>query len=469
MMALLAWWLMASAAAAPSQKANIIFVLTDDQDIELGGVTPNTKVRKLLGEQGAVGEAFYVNTPICCPSRSEYLSGRMYHNVLNGDLSGCMHVDDKFAIFNDSFSVFPLLQSAGYRTGAFGKVINGQKNFFCKAGVPPVVNGFDWVSVPCNEGDFFTNIFFNKIDNGSHWQESLGAPADVNASWYQTAQIGNRSIEFIRDSVAMRKPFFAYLGPHAPHYSADAPPWAQNLFDGLGAPRTPAYNTSIGQADKTKAVAQNPPITDEMATWIDAHFRDRWRSIVGVDDMVGLVIAELERLQILDNTFVFYSSDHGCAERVTCRISEPCVGTRSPAAELTRLYDARLDRYKLGEWRIGCSKQHPYESDVHIPFFARGPGIAPGTRMTASEQSPPTLAHHQVPSQCFQQALFWCVSQWASTSTSRPPSSTSLASSRALNTTASPCCRCSLRALSHSWLRQSRGSCSGAAAKSLST
>ena len=44
-----------------------------------------------------------------------------------------------------------------------------------------------------------------------------------------------------------------------------------------------------------------------------------------------------------DNTYIFFSSDHG---------------------------------YKLGEWRVGCSKQHPYESDVHIPFLARGPGIA---------------------------------------------------------------------------------------------
>lgn len=49
----------------------------------------------------------------------------------------------------------------------------------------------------------------------------------------------------------------------------------------------------------------------------------------------------------------------------------------------TRLLVAGLSRYKLGEWRIGCSKQHPYESDVHIPFFARGPGIAPGTMLTA--------------------------------------------------------------------------------------
>ena len=28
----------------------------------------------------------------------------------------------------------------------------------------------------------------------------------------------------------MEKPFLAYLGPHAPHYSADAPPWAQTIY-----------------------------------------------------------------------------------------------------------------------------------------------------------------------------------------------------------------------------------------------
>lgn len=116
------------------------------------------------------------------------------------------------------------------------------------------------------------------------------------------------------------------------------------------APRTPAYNTSVGQADKTQHVAQNPPLDATAARWIDAHFRDRWRAILGVDDMVGLVLDHLERRGILASTYVFFSSDHG---------------------------------YKLGEWRIGCSKQHPMESDVHIPFFARGPGIAPGTRLSA--------------------------------------------------------------------------------------
>jgi len=204
--------------------------------------------------------------------------------------------------------------------------------------------------VPLDEGDYFTNLFFNRRPNGTEWVESLGAKSEVVDTWYQTSQIGNRSIDFIRSAVSAGKPFAAYLGPHAPHYSADAPPWATELFKDKGAPITPAYNTSVGQADKTQHIAQNPPIDAVMAHWIDEHFRDRWRSIVGVDDMIGLLDGELEALGVKDNTYMLLTSDHG---------------------------------YKLGEWRIGCSKQHPFESDVHIPFLMRGPGITPGTRMTA--------------------------------------------------------------------------------------
>ena len=202
-----------------------------------------------------------------------------------------------------------MMQSAGYRTGGFGKVINGQHKQFCVPDNQLLVTGFDWLSVPCDEGDYFTPIMFNKVDNGSHWIETLGTPTEVTASWYQTAQIGNRSLQFIRDSVAMEKPFLAYLGPHAPHYSADAPPWAQTLFSDLGAPRTPAYNTSVGQADKTRHVAQNPPINEDMEIMIDKHFRDRWRSIVGVDDMISLIWKELDTLGVLQDTYIFYSSE----------------------------------------------------------------------------------------------------------------------------------------------------------------
>ena len=309
------------------------------------------KVRERLGGEGAVGESMYIATPICCPSRTETLSGRLYTNVVEDNLGGCMHVNSTGYIFQHSSSIFPALQRAGYLTGGFGKIINGQKRVFTPPkNKAPIVNGWDWLSVPLDEGDYFGPEHFERRPNGTMWVSSLGDPKDVVDTWYQTAQIGNRSLEFIDYALSTKKPFVAYLGPHAPHYSADAPPWARDDFDGMGAPRTPAYNTSEGQDTKARHVMQNPPLDDQAAMWIDRHFRDRWRAIVGVDDMVGLVLDHLETRGVLADTYVFFSSDHG---------------------------------YKLGEWRIGCSKQHPYESDVHIPFFARGPGIAAGTRLSA--------------------------------------------------------------------------------------
>eukprot|EP00947_MAST-08B_sp_MAST-8B-sp1_P002917 g2917.t1 len=287
--------------------------MSDDQDVELGGLTPMTKTRQRLGAEGAVGESFYIATPICCPSRTETLSGRLYHNVLSDDLSGCMHVNHTKYIFEHSSSLFPALQQAGYLTGGFGKIINGQKNVFAPGGNPAkgVSSGWDWLSVPENEGDYFGSSHIEKRPaNGSKvWFSSLGQQKDVVASWYQTAQIGNRSLEFIEYAVGAGRPFVAYLGPHAPHYSADAPPWATDLFSDKSAPRTPAYNTSEGQLHKARHVAQNPALDDTAALWIDRHFRDRWRSIVGVDDMLSLVLDRLEGLGVLNNTYVFYTSE----------------------------------------------------------------------------------------------------------------------------------------------------------------
>jgi N-acetylglucosamine-6-sulfatase len=326
---------------------NIVYIMSDDQDIELGGLTPMPKLRKLLGEQGATGEAFYIATPICCPSRTETLSGRLYHNVLGDKLGGCMHVNHTHYIFDHPSAIFPALQAAGYATGGFGKLINGQGGVFQNN----FTRGWDWLSAPLDEGDYFANEFFEKRPNGTTWVSSLGKKADVVDAWHQTPQIGNRSLEFIEYAVAAKRPFVAYLGPHAPHYSADSPPWNRDAFAGLTAPRVPAYNAS-GDAISSKArhIAQNPPLDAEAEAWIDIHMRNRWRAIQGMDDMIELVMDRLAALGVLDDTYVFFSSDHG---------------------------------YKLGAWRVGCSKQHPYESDIHIPFFARGPGIAPGTVLSS--------------------------------------------------------------------------------------
>jgi len=62
-------------------KPNIVIILTDDQDSELGGAEPLEAGSRLLKEQGAQFTNAFVTTPICCPSRASILTGRYLHNT----------------------------------------------------------------------------------------------------------------------------------------------------------------------------------------------------------------------------------------------------------------------------------------------------------------------------------------------------------------------------------------------------
>jgi arylsulfatase A-like enzyme len=52
---------------------------------------------------------------ICCPSRSELVSGRYYHNILTHQKPACMHINESKV--NDNTFARYLNESAGYRVG----------------------------------------------------------------------------------------------------------------------------------------------------------------------------------------------------------------------------------------------------------------------------------------------------------------------------------------------------------------
>jgi len=124
----------------------------------------------------------------------------------------------------------------------------------------------------------------------------------------QTTQIGNRSLAWIREVANGPKPFFAYLGPHAPHYPAEPAPWYRDAFPDIKIPITPNYNVS--SPEKTQHVRQNPPLTALAKCWENQHFRDRWQTLLSVDDIVRDLFNLLDELDVAKKTFVIYSSDH---------------------------------------------------------------------------------------------------------------------------------------------------------------
>lgn len=75
----------------------------------------------------------------------------------------------------------------------------------------------------------------------------------------------------------------------------------------------------------------------------DHYHRQRLRSLQAVDELVDDLFVKLEEYGILDNTYVFYSSDNG---------------------------------FHIGQHRLQPGKSCGYEEDINIPLIVRGPGVA---------------------------------------------------------------------------------------------
>lgn len=95
----------------------MVVFMADDQDMWLGGETPIPKTRQHLADGGIRALNFFVATPVCCPSRTETLTGRYMHNLVlradgaDGRGHDCMN-QNSTNVFNEN-ALFPTLHSAG--------------------------------------------------------------------------------------------------------------------------------------------------------------------------------------------------------------------------------------------------------------------------------------------------------------------------------------------------------------------
>ncbi len=244
-----------------------------------------------------------------------------------------------------------LAEEAGYAVGVFGKYLN--RNPMTPDGKFEIPTGVErWFVSPGDEadkaspldpsGEYFPSFYYdNESPDGSGvWNNSLGE--------YETAFLGNRSLAWVRQTVTANRtrPFFLYLAVHAPHGLALPAPWYTDLPVGTQAPRTPSWNYS--GTDHHWLIAHQPPISELEATSLDRHYQARWRCLRAVDDVLAAVDATLEELGLWDNTYLFFTSDHG---------------------------------YHFGELRLGAGKWNVYDTDVRVPMRIVGPGIAPGSTL----------------------------------------------------------------------------------------
>jgi N-acetylglucosamine-6-sulfatase len=212
-----------------------------------------------------------------------------------------MHVDEGKV---NNYTFAPALKQAGYTVGMFGKYLNE-----CP-GTPPI--GWD-VWLANGGGNYFNPEFAVKnVDGLPDSSNSKHFPLGAN---YTTSVVGNYSIEWINKVAGKGQPFFAYIAPKAAHDPFQPAPWYADYWASgwpLTAPRPPSWNlTSAQLANHHPNVANQAVLTESVAECIDTSFKNRWRTLMSVDDVVGAVFAATKRLGVHDNTFYIYSSDHG--------------------------------------------------------------------------------------------------------------------------------------------------------------
>ena len=321
-------------AAGHQPQPNIVLVFVDDMgwaDFSCFGNTgAKTPHVDRLAAEGIAFEQFYVNSPICSPSRVAISTGQypqrwritsyLAHREQNTQRGMAQWLDPKAPMLARS------LKRAGYATGHFGKWhMGGQRDV---AEAPPIADyGFDQsltnfegmgakllplTTWPDNDG---------KVKYGRIWDdaERLGGPV----TWMQRSKITGGFVEaavrFIEKAKAAGKPFYINVWPddvHSPFY----PPiekWGKNKRE--------LYLAVLEEMDRQLA-----PLFD--------HVRN--------DDALR------------DNTLILICSDNG---------HEPGAGRAGPLR--------------------GC-KTNLYEGGIRSPLIVWGPGLvereAVGRRNKAS-------------------------------------------------------------------------------------
>ena len=310
-----------------SDPPNIVLLLTDDLDARLlKEHSANYPNLRRLTQQGTTFENAFVTDPLCCPSRATFLRGQYAHNHLiegnNLPLGGF----EKFReLGREGSTMATWLERAGYRTVFFGKYMNG----------------YDGTHVPPGWEEWHAIV-------GSHLSNDLNENGRIEhygpESYHLDDVLSEKAAGYVGRTADGDRPFFMWLGTKAPHLPASPAPRHEDTFSDEPLPKPPSFDEK-DVSDKPDWVRDNPRLSREWISYMDKYQRNRLRSMLGVDEMVGDLLEALKKSGELENTYIFFTSDNG---------------------------------YHAGEHRLTTGKWTAYEEDVRVPLIVSGPEVPEG-------------------------------------------------------------------------------------------
>ncbi|PCJ97396.1 MAG: choline-sulfatase [Flavobacteriaceae bacterium] len=355
-----------------TKAPNIVFIYTDDQTYESVRALGNTEIYtpnldRLVNSGTTFTHAYNMggwHGAVCVASRSMMISGSFMWNAKQKD--SLWAKKDALAL---SQTWSKLLENKGYKTYVTGKwhvAAPADEIFAHTAHIRPGMPGDrrnelnvaekkwrtasgdmkDWNSYmpvgyarPLNQNDNewlpTDSLQGGFWEGGKHWSEVVKEDA----------------FDFIKDAKTKDNPYFMYLAFNAPHDPRQAPQKFLDMYplDKIKVPANflPEYpwKNEIGNTAFLRDEALAPFPRTEYA--IKKHRQEYYASISHLDEQIGEILDALEDSGKMNNTYIFFASDHGLS---------------------------------VGQHGL-IGKQSLFDHSIRVPLIVVGPNIPEGKKM----------------------------------------------------------------------------------------
>lgn len=311
---------------------NILFFLTDQQRWDTTGVhgnplelTPNFDRMAL---EGLHCYSAFTPQPVCGPARACLQTG------LYATQCGCWRND--IPLPDGTPTLAEQFNQAGYRTAYIGKWHLGEHGDI--GPVAPARRGGYQEWLAANVLEFTSDAYQTTLYDGS------GQP--VRLPGYRVDALADAAIRYIDEHIQNnpKQPFFLFLSFLEPHF--------QNTRDDYPAP--------TGYAERYTGRWTPPDLQALGGGTAYQHLPGYYGMVKRLDEALGRLLDALRSLDLLDDTIVIFTSDHG------------------------NHFKTRNSEYK----------RSPHDSSIRIPLAIQGPGFAGGGRvqkLVSLLDLPPTL------------------------------------------------------------------------------
>lgn len=342
-----------------SKRPNILFITADQQRGDafgFAGRNVKTPHLDLMATNGAVFRACITPNLVCQPSRASILTGLLprTHGVADNGID--------LPVASGEAGFAGALARSGYRTGLIGKAHFATSHTFEPTGTPECRSsmhlyddawhgpymGFDYVELVVEghnlhlpmeppAGQHYERWYYgdglgqlkNELYLKNVGPDAAGAPQTWHSAlplaWHNSTWIADRTIAYLNRH--QNEPFCVWASFPDPHHPFDCPvPWS--LLHHPDEVDLPPHRTIdfTGRPWWHRASLEGKPqIREDLAEFrakfsrvprlSDIQLRNVIANYYGmislVDHSVGRIMAELVRLNLLNDTVVIYASDHG--------------------------------------------------------------------------------------------------------------------------------------------------------------